>query len=43
MLVTDTLPVTEAAPIAVCSVAPLLADAIGRLHDDKGLDDLLHP
>jgi ribose-phosphate pyrophosphokinase len=43
VLVTDTLPVTEAAPISVCSIAPLLADAIGRLHDDEGLDDLLHP
>jgi ribose-phosphate pyrophosphokinase len=43
VLVTDTLPVTEAAPVAMCSIAPLLADAIGRLHDDESLDDLLHP
>jgi ribose-phosphate pyrophosphokinase len=44
-LVTDTLPVHEAPnlplPLQVRSVAPLLADAIGRLHDNKPLDALL--
>ncbi|WP_433445582.1 hypothetical protein [Nonomuraea sp. CA-141351] len=41
--VTDTL-AQSAAPamsLGVCSVAPLLADAIGRLHHDEPLDDLL--
>ncbi|MEU8246492.1 ribose-phosphate pyrophosphokinase [Nonomuraea sp. NPDC048916] len=43
VLVTDTLaqPPTPAMPLGVCSVAPLLADAIGRLHRDEPLDDLL--
>lgn len=43
LLVTDTLPPCKVAPfpLEVCSVAPLLADAIGRLHRDEPLDDLL--
>ncbi|MEO3876154.1 ribose-phosphate pyrophosphokinase [Nonomuraea sp. B12E4] len=43
VLVTDTLaqPATPAMPLGVCSVAPMLADAIGRLHRDEPLDDLL--
>ncbi len=43
VLVTDTLaqPVAPAMPLSVCSVAPLLADAIGRLHREEPLDDLL--
>ncbi|MFI7644042.1 ribose-phosphate diphosphokinase [Nonomuraea sp. NPDC049400] len=43
VLVTDTLaqPATPAMPLGTCSVAPLLADAIGRLHRDEPLDDLL--
>ncbi|MGW5157328.1 ribose-phosphate diphosphokinase [Nonomuraea wenchangensis] len=42
VLVTDTLaqPAAPAMPLSVCSVAPLLADAIGRLHRDEPLDDL---
>jgi ribose-phosphate pyrophosphokinase len=43
VLVTDSLP-PAAAPgvlVEVCSIAPLLADAIGRLHRDEDLDDLL--
>lgn len=31
----------QPATVHVCTVAPLLADAIGRLHDDAPLDDLL--
>ncbi|MEV1173274.1 hypothetical protein [Nonomuraea sp. NPDC049784] len=43
VLVTDTLaqPAAPAMPIGVCSVAPLLAGVIGRLHRDEPLDDLL--
>ncbi|QYC45848.1 Ribose-phosphate pyrophosphokinase [Nonomuraea coxensis DSM 45129] len=43
ILVTDTVaqPAASGMPIAVCSVAPPLADAIGRLHRDEPLDDLL--
>lgn len=43
VLVTDTVEQSAAAgtPLSVCSVAPLLADAIGRLHRDESLDDLL--
>jgi ribose-phosphate pyrophosphokinase len=43
VLVTDTLDVSRSAPVEVCSIAPLLADAIRRLHDNEPLDDLLHP
>jgi ribose-phosphate pyrophosphokinase len=32
---------TPALPIQVHSIAPLLADAVGRLHRDQALDDLL--
>lgn len=43
VLVTDSLAqlAAPAMPLSVCSVAPLLADAIGRLHRDEPLDDLL--
>ncbi|MGW4967571.1 ribose-phosphate diphosphokinase [Nonomuraea sp. NPDC004186] len=43
VLVTDTVarPPTPPMRLGVCSVAPLLADAIGRLHRDEPLDDLL--
>jgi hypothetical protein len=43
LLVTDSVTqgLAPALPLEVCSVAPLLADAIGRLHRDKPLDDLL--
>ncbi|MEO3805337.1 ribose-phosphate pyrophosphokinase [Nonomuraea sp. B1E8] len=43
VLVTDTVeqPTAPGMPHSVCSVAPLLADAIGRLHRDESLDDLL--
>lgn len=43
VLVTDTVaqPAASGMPLGVCSVAPLLADAIGRLHRDEPLDDLL--
>jgi ribose-phosphate pyrophosphokinase len=37
IVVTDTLPVAAAAPVEVCTVAPLLADAIRRLHADEPL------
>lgn len=47
ILVTDTLPLPPAATPAhpadrleVCSVAPLLAEALGRLHRDEALEDL---
>lgn len=45
VLVTDTLPTekTQAPPLQVRSVAPLLADAIARLHSDQPLDALLMP
>jgi ribose-phosphate pyrophosphokinase len=43
VLLTDTLDVSRSAPVEVCSIAPLLADAIRRLHDNEPLDDLLHP
>jgi ribose-phosphate pyrophosphokinase len=43
VLVTDTLEVPRLASVEVCSIAPLLADAIRRLHDNEPLDDLLHP
>lgn len=43
LLITDTLPPPTAGRLSlqVHSVAPLLADAIGRLHHAKPLDDLL--
>lgn len=43
LLVTDTLPATEVpgVPIRVISIAPLLADAISRLHTGQSLGDLL--
>lgn len=43
ILVTDTVaqPAGSGMPLGVCPVAPLLADAIGRLHRDEPLDDLL--
>lgn len=43
VVVTDTLPPRAApgVPLEVTSVAPLLADAIRRLHQDEPLDDLL--
>ncbi|GGL13457.1 ribose-phosphate pyrophosphokinase [Sphaerisporangium melleum] len=43
LLVTDSLPqdAPTTLPIRVCPSAPLLADAIGRLHRDESLDDLL--
>jgi ribose-phosphate pyrophosphokinase len=43
LLVTDTVPVAdvEALPVAVSSVAALLADAIGRLHRRGDMADLL--
>lgn len=43
VLVTDTLAAPAVPSVEVCSVAPLLADAIRRLHDNEPLDDLLHP
>jgi ribose-phosphate pyrophosphokinase len=48
VLVTDSVTPTTATataelPIRVCSIAGLLADAIGRLHRDEPLDDLLFP
>ncbi|GGO79003.1 hypothetical protein GCM10012289_62300 [Nonomuraea cavernae] len=43
VLVTDTVaqPTRPEMPLSVCSVAPLLADVIGRLQRDEPLDDLL--
>ena len=43
LLVTDTVAPTSGLPlpVEVCSVAPLLADAIGRLHRHEPLHDLL--
>lgn len=43
LIVADTLPITGSPglPLEVVSVAPLLADAIRRLHDDRSLADLL--
>lgn len=41
LVVTDTLPPAgPAGALEVCSVAPLLADALGRLHRDEPLGDL---
>jgi ribose-phosphate pyrophosphokinase len=43
VLVTDTVavPSTPSLPVNVVSVAPLLADVIGRLHTDRSIDDLV--
>ncbi|GAA0402397.1 ribose-phosphate pyrophosphokinase [Microbispora corallina] len=42
VVVTDTLPQRDGPRTRrVCSIAPLLADAIGRLHRDEPLDELL--
>ncbi|WP_424536423.1 ribose-phosphate diphosphokinase [Sphaerisporangium viridialbum] len=43
LLVTDSLPqdASSALPLQICSTAPLLADAIARLHRDEPLGDLL--
>jgi ribose-phosphate pyrophosphokinase len=41
LLVTDTVTTPEAGTLEVCSVAGLLGDALGRLHRDEPLDDLL--
>ena len=43
VVVTDTVPPgpRPGLPLEVTSVAPLLADAVGRLHRDQPLDDLL--
>jgi ribose-phosphate pyrophosphokinase len=44
LLVTDSLAqqqTTPALPVQVHSIAPLVADAVGRLHRDQALDDLL--
>ena len=38
---TDTLPVERAEKLHVCTVGPILADAIDRLTNDQPLDDLL--
>ncbi|MEX1133550.1 MAG: ribose-phosphate pyrophosphokinase [Acidimicrobiia bacterium] len=45
ILVTDSLPPRPSSDLAleVVSIAPLLADAIGRLHHRRPLDDLLIP
>lgn len=42
-IVTDSVPPPEglALPLEVVDLAPLLADAIDRLHNDRSLDDLL--
>jgi ribose-phosphate pyrophosphokinase len=41
LLVTDTVLPTAGPTVEVCPIGPLLADAIGRLHRDECLDDLL--
>jgi len=41
LLVTDTVPAPKTAPaVEVCSIAPLLVKALGRLHREEQLDDL---
>jgi ribose-phosphate pyrophosphokinase len=44
LIATDSLPVarTSALTLEVVSLAPLLADAIDRLHTNRSLEDLLH-
>ena len=41
LLVTDTVITARASPMEVCSLGGLLGDAIGRLHRNEPLDDLL--
>lgn len=41
VLVTDSVPAQTTLPVDSVSVAPLLAEAIRRLHDDKPLSDLI--
>jgi ribose-phosphate pyrophosphokinase len=42
LLVTDTVsPVGTTGPVQVVSVAPLLADAIDRLHRGRSMSDLI--
>ncbi len=43
LIVSDTVPAVPgmALPVQVASVAPLLADAVGRLHHDESLADLI--
>jgi ribose-phosphate pyrophosphokinase len=43
LFVTDSVAQQErpALPVQVHSIAPLLADVVGRLHRDQALDDLL--
>ncbi|MFZ2177180.1 MAG: ribose-phosphate diphosphokinase [Rhodococcus sp. (in: high G+C Gram-positive bacteria)] len=42
LVVTDTVAQQDTAPpVHVCSLAPLLGEAIARLHGDQALDDLL--
>jgi ribose-phosphate pyrophosphokinase len=41
MIVSDSIPQCFDRNVTVCSIAPLLADAIGRLHNQQPLDELL--
>ena len=41
LLLTDTLVTPDAPPAEVCTIAPLLADAMSRLHRNEPLEDLL--
>jgi ribose-phosphate pyrophosphokinase len=41
LVVTDTIGVESAPPVEVCSIGTLLREAIGRLHDDQPLGELL--
>jgi len=43
IIVTDSVPPPEGLelPLEVVSLAPLLADAVDRLHDERSLDELL--
>jgi ribose-phosphate pyrophosphokinase len=40
LIVTDSVTPTDSLPIEMCSLAPLLTDAVERLHRDERLDDL---
>jgi len=40
LLVTDTVPPSQLESVHVCHVAPLLADAIGRMYREEPLDEL---
>ena len=40
LLVTDTVSPPNTSAVEVCSIAPILTDAIGRLHREECLDDL---